>query len=293
MGNNPSKSPAGASPTSGTQNLSAPVGDRRTDRRLSINTLTGVKAPAADPAPSTESATGQTVAHPQTPIQQRLQSRDIPDLGERSLDRSARRDATRAEARARDIPSQDPSSPVQVPSSARPAARRDPYQSVAPSGPPLTTYYGAAAHLQRPPRLPLPIADATATPGSPIGAPEDTQIESLSYDRSGGHAANDIPGLSSSTIDDDDVVDELEPYAISGVGKTVPTTIEWTGPGEKVYVTGTFVNWEKKHRLHRKYVASRLTPCFILPFFFGFFALRSAGHGRFQTETNYISTISC
>jgi len=138
---------------------------------------------------------------------------------------------------------------------------------VAPSGPPLTTYYGAAAHLQRPPRLPLPIADATATPGSPIGAPEDTQIESLSYDRSGGHAANDIPGLSSSTIDDDDVVDELEPYAISGVGKTVPTTIEWTGPGEKVYVTGTFVNWEKKHRLHRKYVASRLTPCFILSFF--------------------------
>lgn len=53
-------------------------------------------------------------------------------------------------------------------------------------------------------------------------------------------------------------MDELQPYTISGVGKAVPTTIQWTGYAQKVYVTGTFVNWEKKFRLHRKYVLSHL-----------------------------------
>lgn len=263
MGNNPSKSPSGATPTPGAQNLSAPAGDRRVDRRTSIHALSGAKATAADPSASKESATAQPAAHPPTPAQQRLPFCNIPDSGPRSLDRQGKRDVKRAEARARDIPSQDPSNPVQVPSSARSASRRDPYPSVAPSGPPLNTYYGASSHLQRPPRLPLPIGDATVTPGSPIIAPADTQIDFLSYDRSSGHAARDMPGLSSTTADEDDVVDELEPYAISGVGRAVPTTIEWTGPGEKVYVTGTFVNWEKKFRLHRKYVASSLVPCFM------------------------------
>ena len=55
------------------------------------------------------------------------------------------------------------------------------------------------------------------------------------------------------TIDEEETLDELEPYTTSGVGRAVPTTIEWTAPGDKVYVTGTFVNWEKKYRLHRRY----------------------------------------
>lgn len=55
---------------------------------------------------------------------------------------------------------------------------------------------------------------------------------------------------SNATQDGDEMVDELQPF---GVGKAVPTTIEWNGPGEKVYVTGTFVNWEKKFKLHRRY----------------------------------------
>lgn len=55
------------------------------------------------------------------------------------------------------------------------------------------------------------------------------------------------------TVDGDENLDELQPYAISGVGKAVPTTIEWTDPAQKVYVTGTFVNWEKKFRLQKVY----------------------------------------
>jgi hypothetical protein len=57
-------------------------------------------------------------------------------------------------------------------------------------------------------------------------------------------------------IDEEEILDELQPYTSSGVGKPIPTLIEWTAPGEKVYVTGTFVNWEKKYRLHRRYIQS-------------------------------------
>ena len=60
--------------------------------------------------------------------------------------------------------------------------------------------------------------------------------------------------LSSTTVDEDDVVDDLQPFAADAAGppKAVPTTIEWKEGGEKVYVTGTFANWDKKFKLHKK-----------------------------------------
>ena len=61
------------------------------------------------------------------------------------------------------------------------------------------------------------------------------------------------PNLGDAAVEDEEVLEELEPYTSSGVGRPVPTIIEWTAPGDKVYVTGTFVNWEKKFRLHRRY----------------------------------------
>jgi hypothetical protein len=103
--------------------------------------------------------------------------------------------------------------------------------------------------------MPLPIGDATATPGSPIIGPEDSHIGFVSGDRPlGEQASQDNAGITNTAVDDEETLDELEPYTSSGVGRAVPTFIEWNGPGEKVYVTGTFVNWEKKYRLHRKYV---------------------------------------
>jgi hypothetical protein len=57
--------------------------------------------------------------------------------------------------------------------------------------------------------------------------------------------------ISSEAMDGEELADELQPFTTSGVGKAVPTIIEWSAPGQKVYVTGTFVNWEKKFRLHR------------------------------------------
>ncbi|KAG7147449.1 SNF1 protein kinase subunit beta-3 like [Verticillium longisporum] len=52
--------------------------------------------------------------------------------------------------------------------------------------------------------------------------------------------------LSSNTVDDDDgeelIVDKTRP--------TVPTQLLWTRGGEKVYVTGTIFQWNRKQRLH-------------------------------------------
>lgn len=61
------------------------------------------------------------------------------------------------------------------------------------------------------------------------------------------------PGLGDAADDEDEVVDELEPFATTGLNKAVSTTIEWRGGGEKVYVTGTFVNWSRKFKLYKRY----------------------------------------
>ena len=59
--------------------------------------------------------------------------------------------------------------------------------------------------------------------------------------------------VSQTTLDDDDDVgDELPPVDPSR--PTVETTIEWNYSGHRVYVTGTFANWEKKFRMHHRYV---------------------------------------
>ncbi|KAL4872037.1 hypothetical protein BDV12DRAFT_193833 [Aspergillus spectabilis] len=254
MGNNPSKGPAGDGPspvTSGTTSLTASTSDKRAAHGPSVNPpSSATKAPVANPSASRESATGQSSAQAQTPVRHHLQSRNVADSPSRTVDRPDYQDPKRTEPpRPREIqPSPDTSKPVQVPVSGAAAARRDPYEPVAPSGPPHRMYYSASHHLQRPPRMPLPIGDATATPGSPISGPDDASL--LAPDRAPVDqttAAN--PDITA--IEDDDTVDELQSHASGAVGRAVPTTIEWTGGGNKVYVTGTFVNWEKKFRLHK------------------------------------------
>ncbi|KEQ75554.1 hypothetical protein M436DRAFT_10536, partial [Aureobasidium namibiae CBS 147.97] len=100
----------------------------------------------------------------------------------------------------------------------------------------------------RPPRLPLPIEQEDHTPGSPI-------ISAVLPDDDPEPA--DLPRRSSvvsSTVDDDDEEpDGFEGYETDAGGPKVPTLIEWRNaqPGDRVYVTGTFTNWERKFRLHK------------------------------------------
>ena len=107
-------------------------------------------------------------------------------------------------------------------------------------------------NLTRPPRLPLPIEEEIHTPGSPIIAPADLgepvgDVSRLDGGGGGGGAlARTSSDLSASSADDDDaeelIVDKNRP--------TVPTRIEWRRGGNKIYVTGTIFQWNRKHRLH-------------------------------------------
>ena len=108
-------------------------------------------------------------------------------------------------------------------------------------------------HLTRPPRLPLPIEEEVHTPGSPIIAPADISIDAEAPILDIDPLDNDVlprrsSALSNTTIDEEDA-DELR---VDKTGPTVPTLLEWKRGGEKVYVTGTIFQWNKKHRLHRK-----------------------------------------
>lgn len=271
MGNHPSKTTSGAStsPTTAAHGFPLSGNDRRVNRRVSIPALSGSKATAADPSASKESATGHSVAHNnQPPIQERLQSRNVPETSHRGVERPERRRSKRTtrgdrrelEHRFREAPT-EMSVPVQVPSTAdRTPAKREQYPYVTASGPPLNTYYGASAHLQRPPRLPLPIGDATATPGSPVLAPSEAPTESIPFGQRIVDESHDTSHLSNASVNDEEAADELrddDEDDANSLGKSVATRIEWRGGhAEKVYVTGTFVNWERKFRMHKKYGAT-------------------------------------
>ncbi|KAF1813296.1 hypothetical protein P152DRAFT_395218 [Eremomyces bilateralis CBS 781.70] len=117
------------------------------------------------------------------------------------------------------------------------------YKSEAP--PTSDTYPLQPAEYGRPPRLPLPIDEQVLMPGSPILAPREP----------GSAEVDELPRkesmLSSTTVDEEEIEDELPKSAEGVPQKTVPTLLEWAGPGEKVYVTGTFAKWDRKYKLHR------------------------------------------
>jgi len=102
-------------------------------------------------------------------------------------------------------------------------------------------------HLTRPPRLPLPIEEEVHTPGSPIIVPAEldtpvTELEALDNETLPRRSS----ALSNTTIDEEDA----EELRVDKTKATVPTTFEWSEGGDKIYVTGTIFQWNKKHRLH-------------------------------------------
>ncbi|CAO2649634.1 Nn.00g070190.m01.CDS01 [Neocucurbitaria sp. VM-36] len=112
-------------------------------------------------------------------------------------------------------------------------------------------YIVPSSHFSRPPRLPLPIEEEVHTPGSPIISPLDAQdlASPIDYGEVEGALPRRTSMLSTTTADDEDLGDE---FKTPSTGRpTVPTLIEWEGPGERVYVTGTFAGWNKKYKLHR------------------------------------------
>lgn len=101
--------------------------------------------------------------------------------------------------------------------------------------------------ISRPPRMPLPIEEEVHTPGSPIIAPADIGEPVDAADLDGDSAiARKASNLSNTTIDEDDA----EELRVDKTRPTVPTRLEWLRGGERIYVTGTIFQWNRKQRLH-------------------------------------------
>lgn len=144
-------------------------------------------------------------------------------------------------------PSPSPSTrPVDVPQ----VSPKDNGQQYPTGQPDSGSPYGLPpSNFSRPPRLPLPIEEVH-TPGSPIITPQDISSPIGQADINGLPRRASV--LSSTTVDDEDLGDnEAFTADQASLAPSVPMPIEWKGPGEKVYVTGTFVQWDRKFKLHR------------------------------------------
>ncbi|KAM3417351.1 hypothetical protein BST61_g5602 [Cercospora zeina] len=121
-----------------------------------------------------------------------------------------------------------------------------------PTGYSASPYGLPPAHYSRPPRLPLPIEEEVHTPGSPIITPQD--ITAIKDDDIEEGAIPRIASVRSSTTVDDDDVGDNDAFDTSGLNNgsvKVPYKFAWNGSGEKVFVTGTFCNWDKKIKVPR------------------------------------------
>lgn len=253
--------------------------EKRVNRRISFQALSHGKATAADPSASTESAHAKTILQPpaQKPnLHQHLHTthssspeqneRSPPSAGSSNSPVVIREEQKELEHRPdgqnplSQVPAAtaEPSIPMDVPGSTSiRTARESRKESIASQSTPpaLTPHYTPMSGLQRPPRLPLAIADEIRAPESPTLVPVETLNEEVSiFDDDEADLPRKSSMVSSATVDEEDVAHELEPYAVDTGGVSlVPTRIDWRGGGEKVYVTGTFTNWDKKFRLHERY----------------------------------------
>lgn len=105
---------------------------------------------------------------------------------------------------------------------------------------------GPGYQFTRPPRLPLPIQEELHSPGSPVIAPEDPDVSVPHADELEDTLPRRSSNLSSTTADDELDDDELP---IDRTKAVVPTRFEWLSGGEKVYVTGTIFQWNRKAKL--------------------------------------------
>lgn len=266
MGQN-SSTESDKQPQRGGSRSGAPQTDKKVNRRISVQKL-GKGPTAVDPSVSTANATAQNISKPygqKEALQHAINSNTASpeNLSKNSsLDRSTSKSSPKSVKQhelaprpkpTQPIPVQSPSEPMDVPSASR--SKTSDYME----DDDYNRTYAPVSQL-RPPRLPLPIADVDM-PDSPTLPPQqisNSDVAVFDADNSpivGGHGVHRHNSmLSNDTQDDDEIGDELQPYAAAVTSQLVPTKIEWKGQGEKVYVTGTFANWERKFRLHRRYV---------------------------------------
>jgi hypothetical protein len=250
--------------------------ERKVNRRISVQALAQGRGTPVDAAATKDTAMAQTTSqHLEKPqLQQYLQAASPESVKsirpDRSSSRASKEKRSELEHRPRQAaPSQppvavpQPATPLDVPMSKsrqdedrfeeRPIAHGQSYEE---------RRYAPVAQL-RPPRLPLPIADVPV-PESPTLMPvdrsSDADVPLFGTDDPLGGTEPALRRrssmLSNNTQSEDEVAEELQPFGTEQNDQTTPTVIEWNHGGNKVYVTGTFANWEKKYRLHPRYVCS-------------------------------------
>ena len=141
---------------------------------------------------------------------------------------------------------------------------------------PINLSISDMSYMPRPPRLPLPIEEELHTPGSPLlpaaeGGDEVEDIEGVldprrdeQDQRVAEDDADDQPdfrrmGSSSdamtrkssahSTATTEDEESDEHDNAQKPMRATVPIRLDWLRGGDKIYVTGSMFQWNRKHRL--------------------------------------------
>ena len=274
MGNQPSSEKekhSGSRPQSHQQREREKEKDRRVNRRQSVQALQiNSRGVPADPSATTASATAQTSSRPfeTSELSQYVQSSPSPNGSGRQVNRMP----SRRKKDEKDIP--DTKNPaVKVPQSSVPlmvpvsrgkqeSMNRDNFEKQWSDNPEPSPYddrrYIPSSEM-RPQRMPLPIAgEVQPIPESPTLGPVDAgtndvpifedDVTSLAPDQRQLRRKSSV--MSTGTQDEEDYDEEL-PQADPAAG-TVQTTIEWTHAGTRVYITGTFANWERKFKMHHQ-----------------------------------------
>ena len=240
---------------------------KKASRRASVQPLSvgRSRGTPADPSSNNANATAITTSqHVDAPHLQGYLHRNSPSPeGTRStMGRSSSRKDRRVDPEdsmsTPPVPVPQSSTPVAVPSS-----RSKPEEKTSGKPPETeaseydTNRYVPPSQM-RPPRFPLPIAESEPIPDSPSLDPVDKGNQDMPmFEADEPLSPTESPlarkssMLSTVTDDEDDPGNEL-PEIESG-GKKVSTTIEYNHVGaQRVYVTGTFTNWDKKYRMHHK-----------------------------------------
>ncbi len=242
--------------------------DRRINRRVSIQALSQSRSSPVDPSATKDTAVAQTTSQylERPALQQYLQAASpeqharLPKI-EKSTSRASEKKKDELEHRPRTqtpVPEPGTSGPMDVPvARSKPEAIEERFDDQPNAY--QDRRFNPVSQL-RPPRLPLPIADATI-PDSPALLPVDrsnTDVPIFETDEPLSAIDPQITRkssmLSTTTESEDDVGDELQPFPVEGSARTqtIPTVIEWNHGGRTVFVTGTFANWNMKYKLHQR-----------------------------------------
>lgn len=144
------------------------------------------------------------------------------------------------------------STPVKVPRGSDPRRQRGPDSQFESSGPPRDPNFVPHSNLNFPPRMPLPIEEEFHAPYSPTIAAQEFS-SSLHEGDVDGAIPRQSSVISSTTLEEEELGNELQPYPYEAPPQgLVPTRLQWTQGGDRVYVTGTFAGWNRKFRMSRE-----------------------------------------